>query len=89
MYEIYLFRYPFIEYGVGIILDIIGLVLANKDKKVIKANPDKFSQGSISNLRAWRICSIIGIVVGAIFLIVIVLYLIYFMPMIMDQVKKD
>ena len=89
MYEIYLFRYPFIEYGVGIILDIIGLVLANKDKKVIKANLDIFSQGSISNLSAGRICSIIGIVVGAIFLIVIVLYLIYFMPMIMDQVKKD
>ena len=86
MYEIYLFRYPFIEYGVGIILDIIGLVLANKDKKVIKANPDIFSQGSISNLSAGRICSIIGIVVGAIFLIVIVFYFIYFMPMIMDQV---
>ena len=75
-------------YGIGIILGIIGLVLANKDKKLIDANPDTISQGSISNLRAGRICSIIGIVVGGIFLIVIAIYLIYFMPMIMDQVKK-
>ena len=75
-------------YGIGIILGIIGLVLANKDRKLIETNPDVYSQGSVSNLRAGRICSIIGIVVGAIFLIVIVLYLIYFMPMIMDQVKK-
>ena len=75
-------------YGIGIILGIIGLVLANKDRKLIEANPDVFSQGSISNLRAGRICSIVGIVVSSIFLIVIVLYLIYFMPMILDQIKK-
>lgn len=75
-------------YGIGIILGIIGLVLANKDKKLIEANPDVFSHGSVSNLRAGRICSIIGIVVGVIFLVIIVLYLIYFMPMILDQVKK-
>ncbi len=75
-------------YGIGIILGIIGLVLANKDRKLIEANPDVFSPGSISNLRAGRICSIIGIVVGTIFLIAIVLYFIYFMPMILDQVKK-
>ena len=75
-------------YGIGIILGIIGLVLANKDRKLVEANPDVFSQGSVSNLRAGRICSIIGIVVGAIFLVVIVLYLIYFMPAIMEQVKK-
>lgn len=76
-------------YGIGIILGIIGLVLANKDRKLIDANPDTFSQGSVSNLRAGRICSIIGIVLGAIFLIVIVLYLIYFMPMILEEVKKN
>ena len=75
-------------YGIGIILGIIGLVLANKDKKLIDANPDTFSHSSVNNLRAGRICSIIGIVVGGIFLIVIAIYLIYFMPMIMDQVKK-
>ena len=75
-------------YGIGIILGIIGLVLSNKDKRLADTDPGLYSQTSISNLRAGRICSIIGIVVGAIFLIVIVLYLIYFMPMIMDQVKK-
>ena len=75
-------------YGVGIILGIIGLVLANKDRKLIDANPEVYSQGTVSNLRAGRICSIVGIAIGAIFLIVIVLYLIYFMPAIMDQVKK-
>ena len=75
-------------YGIGIILGIIGLVLTNKDKKLIDANPDTFSLSSVNNLRAGRICSIIGIVVGGIFLIVIAIYLIYFMPMILDQIKK-
>jgi len=76
-------------YGVGIILGIIGLVLANKDKKLLEANPDVYSQGSVSNLKAGRICSIIGIIVGAVFLIIIALYLIYFMPMILDEVRKN
>ena len=76
-------------YGIGIILGIIGLVLANKDKKLVESNPDVFSTGSVSNLRAGRICSIIGIVVGAVFLIVIALYFIYFMPMILDEVRKN
>lgn len=76
-------------YGVGIILGIIGLVLANKDKKMLDANPDVYSQGSVSNLKAGRICSIVGIVVGVVFLVIIALYLIYFMPMILEEVKKN
>jgi len=76
-------------YGIGIILGIIGLVLANKDKKLLEANPDVYSQGSVSNLKAGRICSIVGIVVGAVFLVIIALYLIYFMPMILDEVRKN
>ena len=75
-------------YGVGIILGIIGLVLANKDRKLVAANPEVYSQSSVSNLNAGRICSIVGIAVSAIFLIIIVLYLIFFMPMILDAVKK-
>ncbi len=76
-------------YGLGIILGVIGLVLSNKDKRLIDANPEGYSQSSMSNLKAGRICSIIGIVVGVLFLILIVLYFIYFMPMILDQVKKN
>ena len=76
-------------YGIGIILGIIGLVLANKDRRMVDADPGVYSQSSISNLRAGRICSIIGIVVGALFLILIVLYIIYFMPLILEQVKKN
>ena len=75
-------------YGVGIIIGIIGLVLANKDKKLVEANPDVYSQGSVSNLKAGRICSIVGIVLSAIFLVIIVIYLIFFLPMIMDAVRK-
>ncbi len=75
-------------YGLGLILGIIALVLANKDLKLIAQDPDGYSTSSISNLKAGRICSIIGISFSALFLIIIVLYLIFFMPTIMDAVRK-
>ncbi len=75
-------------YGLGLILGIIALVMANKDRKLIAENPEGYSTSSISSLKAGRICSIIGISISALFLIIIVLYLIFFMPMIMDAVRK-
>ena len=76
-------------YGLGVVLGIIALVLANKDKRLIAENPEGYSISSISNLKAGRICSIIGITISALFLVIIVVYLIFFMPMIMDSIKKN
>ena len=46
----------------GWILGIIGLVLANKDKRLYNINPNQYSLTSYNNSKTGRICSIIGIV---------------------------
>jgi len=47
-------------YGIGLIAGIIGLVLASKDMKLYRANPNAYS--NYSTLNIGRILCIIGIV---------------------------
>jgi len=52
-------------YGVlGLICAIIALVLASKDMRMYMANPSSFTPGSYSNLRAGRVCAIIGLCIS-------------------------
>jgi uncharacterized membrane protein len=55
----------------GIILGIIGLVLASNPMKLAKQNPDLYTESSIKNLKAGRICSIIGVSLGGAFLLIV------------------
>jgi len=57
----------------GIILGIIGLVLASAPMKELKQNPNLYTESSIKNLKAGRICSIIGVSLGGAFLVVVFL----------------
>ena len=57
----------------GIILGIIGLVLASAPMKELKLNPDRYTESSVKNLKAGRICSIIGVSLGGAFLLVVFL----------------
>ncbi len=58
-------------YGIiGIILSIIGLVLANKDKKLYAENPTHYTNYSTSN--TGRILCIIGLVLSILYLIMMV-----------------
>jgi hypothetical protein len=58
-------------YGViGLILGIIALVLAKKDKALYNANPSVYTEGSFKNLNAGRICAIIGLVLNIIYLLI-------------------
>ena len=50
---------------VGVILGIIAVVLANKDLKLYNASPEVYSPGSYNNLKAGRICAIIGLILNA------------------------
>jgi ribose/xylose/arabinose/galactoside ABC-type transport system permease subunit len=57
-----------VTYGtIGIILGIIGLVLANKDRKLYQSNPEAYSIDSYKNSNAGRTCSIIGLVLSGLF----------------------
>lgn len=58
-------------YGFGIVFGIIGLVLANKDRRLYRAEPEQYTAASYGSLNAGRICSIIGIILSALFILVI------------------
>jgi hypothetical protein len=60
-------------YGIiGTILGIIALVLANKDLKLYKENPRKYSESSYKNLNAGRVTAIIGLSLSALFLLYLI-----------------
>jgi hypothetical protein len=52
---------------VGLVLGIIGLVLANKGIREFRANPERYK--GYGMLSAGRITSIIGIVFGALYIV--------------------
>jgi magnesium-transporting ATPase (P-type) len=59
----------------GIILGIIALVLAQKDLLLFHAEKSRYTLSSYNNLKAGRICAIIGLVVAIIFFIIFILIL--------------
>ena len=64
-------------YGlVGMILGIIALILASKGSALYNANPNAYSLASYNNLKAGKICGIIGLILSSLYLIIIVLYLV-------------
>ena len=64
-------------YGVvGLICGIIGLVLANKDRKLYESAPELYSASSFSTSNAGRTCSIIGIVLASLVLVVVIIYVV-------------
>lgn len=66
-------------YGiVGLIMGVIALILAKKDKALLLANPNAYSQSSVTNLNAGRICAIIGVILGALFLLYIIGIILFF-----------
>ncbi len=63
-------------YGViGLILGIIALVLAKGDLALYHENPDAYT--GYENLRAGRICAIIGVSLSALYLIFIILAMVF------------
>lgn len=76
-------------YGLfGIIFGIVGLVLANKDLSLYNANPENYSQSSISNAKAGRACSIIGLVLGVLVIISIAIFIAFYGGAFMEEFKK-
>jgi len=64
-------------YGIlGLILGIIALVLASKSIKLYNENMNLFTLGSYKNLKAGRICAIIGTSLSALYVLIIIIMLI-------------
>lgn len=63
-------------YGIfSVIFGIIGIVLANKDAKLYAENPILYS--NYNNVKIGKVLNIIGLVLGAIFLIIIIAMIAY------------
>jgi len=61
-------------YGIpGLVLSIIALVLYNKDIQLYRINPSLYTESSYSNLKAGRVCAIIGLIPSLIVLVAIVI----------------
>ena len=48
---------------------IIALVLASKDLKLYNANPELYTQASYNNIKAGRICAIIGLILNGLIIL--------------------
>jgi hypothetical protein len=59
-------------YGLGLIGGIIALIIHKKALQAYQANPSEYSSGSLNNLKAGRICAIIGIIISALFLVYLI-----------------
>lgn len=63
--------------GLGLILGIIGLVMANKDIVLYNNQPGAYSIASYNQTKTGKTCAIIGIVLNALFVLVYAAILIF------------
>jgi hypothetical protein len=63
---------------VGLVCGIIALVLAKKDMKLFRAEPNAWTISSYNNLNAGRICAIIGVSLSS---LTFLFYLVYILLM--------
>ncbi|MCD6067665.1 MAG: hypothetical protein K0S33_2491 [Bacteroidetes bacterium] len=59
---------------IGITCSIIALVLSKKAFELYNANPSQYSEASFKNLKAGKICAIIGMCTSAAILIIYIIY---------------
>jgi hypothetical protein len=64
-------------YGIiGVTTGIIALVLGGKGRKLYAENKYAYSEASFKNLNAGWICAIIGTILSALYLILIIIYIV-------------
>lgn len=65
-------------YGIiGLASGIVALILAGKAKALYEENPDTYTLASYNNLKAGRICAIIGTILSGIYVIFIIVYVLF------------
>lgn len=63
-------------YGLfGLSCGIIGLILANKDRRLYLETPELYSPASFGQSNGGRICSIIGIIISSLILFLFIILL--------------
>ncbi|MCW3071327.1 MAG: hypothetical protein JWO44_1217 [Bacteroidetes bacterium] len=59
----------------GLVLSIIALVLSNKSQALYNENPSLYTQASFNNMKAGKICAIIGLAINSVCLIGMIIYI--------------
>lgn len=63
-------------YGIpGLICGIIALILAAKGVKMVASNPNQYTESSVKNLNAGKICGIIGTIFSSLIILVFAVYI--------------
>ena len=70
-----IFICPYISL-IGIVLGIIALVLAGRDQSLYSQTPSKYSLSSYNNMKAGRVCAIIGLSIATLTFIITILFII-------------
>ncbi len=66
-------------YGVfGIVFGIIALVMAKKATSLYINTPEVFTEGSYKNMKAGKICAIVGLCLSSFYLIIVLIYISFF-----------
>lgn len=62
-------------YGIiSIILGIIAIVLSNQAEKIYQQNPGAYALASYKNMKAGKICAIIGMSLAGLYILFLVVY---------------
>jgi len=65
-------------YGLpGVILGIVALVISGSGKRAYVANPSWYSLSSYNNLKAGRICAIIGLCLSGLYFLIAFIMLVF------------
>ena len=65
-------------YGLpGIVLGLIALYISGPGKIAYKNNPSLYTIASYNNLKAGRVCAIIGLCISALYLLVFFIFLVF------------
>lgn len=63
-------------YGLfGVTMGIIALVLSGKARALYAENPEMYTEGSFKNMKAGRVCAIIGTILSSVYIAVLIIYL--------------
>jgi hypothetical protein len=58
----------------GLILGIVALILASSANKTYLLNPNAYTLASYNNLKAGKVCAIIGVVLGSLIILSVIIF---------------
>lgn len=66
-------------YGiVGLGMAIAALIMGKSALRTYRADPGRYTAGSLSNVSAGRTCAIIGLVISGLFVLALLIYIVFY-----------